>query len=165
MLVWNYNFLLFINSGFKDVKVEYSLDGQTWTEPRVVLEVDKNIEWEKNNVNRPHVLNVDGTWYIWYTGQNRDTKRSALGLATGPDGLQWERLEANPVLEPAGGWEKASIMCPHVLYENGKFRIWYSGGEMYEPDAIGYAESEDGIHWLHEPSNPVLRPTEGWESD
>ena len=32
MLVWNYNDMLFRNSGFKDVKIEYSQDGQTWEE-------------------------------------------------------------------------------------------------------------------------------------
>jgi len=69
------------------------------------------------------------------------------------------------VLEPAGGWEKSSLMCPHVLYEQGRFRMWYSGGEKYEPDAIGYAESDDGIHWRREPTNPVIRPAGGWESD
>jgi len=142
-----------------------SEDGVHWTGPRIVLEVDPGIEWEKSDVNRPHVLKVGNTWYMWYTGQNRERQRSAIGLATSRDGLHWERIEANPVLEPTGGWEKNSIMCPHVLYESGKFRMWYSAGEMYEPDAIGYAESEDGIHWRREPSNPVLRPAGGWESD
>ncbi|MEJ2649654.1 MAG: hypothetical protein P8016_14745, partial [Sedimentisphaerales bacterium] len=32
MLVWNYNYPMLLKAGFKDVIVEYSLDGQTWTE-------------------------------------------------------------------------------------------------------------------------------------
>ncbi|HKM52332.1 MAG TPA: hypothetical protein VJY33_02920 [Isosphaeraceae bacterium] len=32
-------------------------------------------------------------------------------------------------------------MCPHVLWdEQAKlYRMWYSGGEQYEPNAIGFA--------------------------
>ncbi|MEJ2648157.1 MAG: AbfB domain-containing protein [Sedimentisphaerales bacterium] len=32
MLVWNYNYPMLLKAGFKDVVVEYSLDGQSWTE-------------------------------------------------------------------------------------------------------------------------------------
>jgi hypothetical protein len=147
------------------IALSESADGARWTAPRIVLERDATIEWEKDDVNRPHVLSVNGTWYMWYTGQNRAAERSAIGLVTSPDGEHWERVGTNPVMEPAGGWEKNSIMCPHVLYDNGRFRMWYSGGEMYEPDALGYAESDDGIDWRREPANPIFRPAEGWESD
>lgn len=142
-----------------------SADGAHWLGPRIVLEVDPKIEWEQDNVNRPHVLQVGDTWYMWYTGQNRETKRSAIGLAVSKDSEHWERIGGNPVLEPTDGWEKNNVMCPHVLYEDGIFRMWYSGGEMYEPDAIGYAESKDGIEWSRTPANPVIHPTAGWESD
>ena len=30
------------------------------------------------------------------------------------------------------------------------------GGEQYEPDAIGYATSPDGLHWTKLPSNPIF---------
>ena len=142
-----------------------SRDGVHWTPPRIVLEVNPKIEWEKNDINRPHVLKVGGVYSMWYTGQNFQTKQSAFGLATSLDGIHWERVGTQPVMEAAGGWEKGSIMCPHVLYEKGKYRMWYSGGEMYEPDAIGYAESDDAIHWQRPASNPVLSPIGGWEAD
>ncbi len=40
-------------------------------------------------------------------------------------------------------------MCPRVIWDARLelFRMWYSGGEQYEPDAIGYATSADGMHW------------------
>jgi len=149
----------------RSIAYSESIDGVHWTAPRIVLEVDSTIKWEKDDVNRPHVLKVGDKWYLWYTGQNRDTKTSAIGLATSRDGINWIRLGTNPVLTPQGSWEKSSIMCPHVLYEKGRFRLWYSAGEMYEPDAIGYAESKDGIHWERELNNPILRPAGGWEAD
>ena len=149
----------------RSIAYSESADGVHWSPPRVVLEVDRSILWEKDDINRPHVLQADGTWYMWYTGQNREQGRSAIGLATSPDGVRWERAGAAPVLEPAGGWEKGSVMCPHVLHEGGRFRMWYSGGEMYEPDAIGYTESTDGVHWRRDPAYPVLSAAGGWEAD
>jgi predicted GH43/DUF377 family glycosyl hydrolase len=141
-----------------------SADGVGWSNPQVVLAPDAALAWQKDDVNRPHVLMVGGRWYMWYTGQNHERHTSALGFATSEDGLHWERVGDEPVLEAAGGWEKSSVMCPHVQHEDGRFRMWYSGGEIYEPDAIGYAESADGINWQREAGNPVLTPAAGWES-
>jgi len=142
-----------------------SRDGAHWSAPHTVLEPDVRIDWEKDDLNRPHVLHVGDRWYLWYTGQNNRSERSQIGLAVSHDGEHWERIGAEPVLSPGEGWEKSNVMCPHVLYERGLFRLWYSGGEMYEPDAIGYAESEDGIHWRREAANPVLKPEQSWERD
>jgi hypothetical protein len=43
-----------------------------------------------------------------------------------------------------------AIVCPHALYDeqDRRYRKWYSGGEQYEPNAIGYATSQDGLHWV-----------------
>jgi predicted GH43/DUF377 family glycosyl hydrolase len=141
-----------------------SRDGVHWSAPVVVLGPDPAREWERDAVNRPHVLQTPTGWWMWYTGQNFATETSAIGLARSEDGLRWKRVATEPVFSPAGGWEKNAVMCPHVLHEDGRFRMWYSGGEMFEPDAVGYAESADGIQWERAPENPVLRPAAGWEA-
>jgi predicted GH43/DUF377 family glycosyl hydrolase len=60
-------------------------------------------------------------------------------------------------------------MCPHVNWDAEKklYRMWYSGGNDYEPDAIGYAESKDGIRWEKHKSNPVFAadPKTKWEQN
>ena len=146
------------------IAVSDSADGVHWSAPRIVLERDPSATWEKDAVNRPHVVQRGGRWYMWYTGQNFEAQTSAIGLATSTDGESWQRAGATPVLESIGGWEKQSVMCPFVLLEDGRFRMWYSGGEMYEPDAVGYAESVDGVTWQRDAGNPVLRPAGGCES-
>jgi predicted GH43/DUF377 family glycosyl hydrolase len=149
-----------------------SPDGVRWSAPRVVLGPEPAHEWERDAVNRPHVLQTPEGWWLWYTGQNFSAGISALGLARSEDGLHWQRVQEGPVLAAEGGWEKGAVMCPHVLAEGGParrsfsaggFRMWYSGGEMFEPDAVGYAESADGIHWQRAAQNPVLRAGTGWE--
>ena len=90
-----------------------------------------------------------------------------VGYATSADGRRFERRSAKPVLSPEEPWEKTSVMCPHVIWDARLklFRMWYSGGEQYEPDAIGYATSSDGMHWRRNGQNPVFRPdpTVEWE--
>ena len=41
MMVWNFNLSMILNAGFKDVTVEYSLDGQSWAEVPDVPEFAK----------------------------------------------------------------------------------------------------------------------------
>ena len=52
--------------------------------------------------------------------------------------------------------------CSYQIY-----RMWYSAGETWEPNAIGYATSPDGKVWQKHPSNPVFRPEpkNPWEQD
>ena len=64
-------------------------------------------------------------------------------------------------------WEKVAVMCPHVIWdEQAKlFRMWYSGGEQNETNAIGYATSSDGVRWSKHKANPIFvpDPTGDWE--
>ena len=59
---------------------------------------------------------------------------------------------------------------PHVLFENGIFKMWYSVKGLArnrEPSdyRICYAESVDGIEWVRFTGNPVLKPSRtGWDS-
>jgi hypothetical protein len=43
--------------------------------------------------------------------------------------------------------------------------MWYSAGERNEPNAIGYATSHDGLHWVKHRNNPIftLDPKSAWE--
>lgn len=142
-----------------------SQDGLRWSEPpRIVLSPRPETGWE-DTINRPVVLKREDGYHLWYTGQSDG--RSAIGYATSADGVSWKRTSDKPVLSPDKAWEKVAVMCPHVLWDqNAKlFRMWYSGGEQYEPDAIGYATSPDGRTWNKFANNPVFQsePKAAWE--
>ncbi len=143
-----------------------SKDGLAWSRPTVVLGPNRATGWE-DDVNRPVVVKVGGLYRMWYTGQARG--KSWIGHATSKDGKAWKRASARPVLSPERPWEKVAVMCPHVLYDDSAklYRMWYSGGEQYEPDAIGYATSRDGLKWARHEGNPIFRPEpkSAWEKD
>ncbi len=140
-----------------------SADGLHWSgPPRIVLAPRRETGWE-DDINRPVVLKRGDVHHLWYTGQWDG--HSAIGYATSADGFAWKRMSDRPVLSADQPWEKVAVMCPHVLWDEAAklFRMWYSGGEQYEPDAIGYATSPDGMHWTKAANNPVFKSDPGLE--
>ncbi len=148
----------------KSIAVVESKDGFNWSEPVIVLGPKTETGWE-NDINRPVVIKRDGLYHMWYTGQSKG--HSAIGYATSANGVEWKRMSDTPVLTPSQAWEKAAVMCPDVIWDDHSklFRMWYSGGEQYEPDAIGYATSPDGLIWTRNNNNPIFKsdPAIEWE--
>ena len=133
-----------------------SMDGIHWSDPEIVFSPEKSTGWE-DDINRPAIVKRADGYHLWYTGQAEG--KSWIGYATSPDGKTWKRMGAEPVISPGAAWEKQAVMCPTVIWDEkvGVFRMWYSGGDQYEPDAIGYATSPDGLHWT-KLGDPVFRP-------
>lgn len=141
-----------------------SADGIHWSDPQIALPANPSSGWE-DDVNRPTVLKRADGYHMWYTGQAKG--QSWIGYATSPDGKNWKRMREKPVLAPDQPWEKVAVMCPNVIWdkEDRIYKMWYSGGEQYEPDALGYATSADGVHWNKLATNPIFTPdpTNVWE--
>ena len=142
----------------KSLAVTVSQDGINWGPLRIILEPKEESGWE-DDLNRSTVVRVGTTYHMWYTGQARG--HSSIGYATSSDGYNFERENNGmPVLISERYWENRTVMCPHVIWDdkNKVFRMWYSGGETYEPNDIGYATSSDGINWEKHPANPIFTP-------
>jgi len=139
----------------ESVALVESRDGIHWNEPQIVLAPNPASDWE-GRINRPAVLKHEGVYHMWYTGQS--ATRSWIGYATSPDGRTWTRMSAKPVLSPEQRWEGVAVMCPHVLWDEKtkSYRMWYSAGEQYEPNAIGCATSTNGTDWTKYKDNPVF---------
>jgi len=142
----------------KSLAISESKDGTHWSEPpQIVLGPRTETGWE-DDINRPVVVKRADGYHLWYTGQARG--HSWIGYATSNDGITWKRMSGQPVLSPEKPWEKVAVMCPHVVWDESAklFRMWYSGGEQNEPNAIGYATSPDGLKWTKHDLNPVFIP-------
>jgi predicted GH43/DUF377 family glycosyl hydrolase len=57
-------------------------------------------------------------------------------------------------------WERGdAVMTPCVIeLENSALRMYYSGGQWYEPDAIGVAHSYDGGTTWVKHGDPIFNP-------
>jgi predicted GH43/DUF377 family glycosyl hydrolase len=150
----------------KSIAVVESKDGIAWSKPIIVLGPSDKTDWE-DDINRPVVIKHGDLYRMWYTGQSRG--KSWIGYATSKDGKTWKRESDKPVLSADKPWEKVAVMCPHVLFDDQArlYRMWYSGGEQYEPDAIGHATSKDGLNWIKPGDDPIFKPEPGlaWEKD
>jgi beta-1,2-mannosidase len=76
---------------------------------------------------------------------------------------RWHRLSQSPIIVPQGdGWESAGTFNPAVVKHDGKFVMLYRAQDDRGTSRLGYAESEDGIHFERRPQ-PVFSPEAGYE--
>ncbi|MGZ6333265.1 MAG: hypothetical protein ACXWP5_11640 [Bdellovibrionota bacterium] len=89
-----------------------------------------------------------------------------LKIAESNDGIQWSR-EGKVAIEFKYPGEYA-IATPRVLLDGAIYKMWYSyrAGPKAKAYRIGYAESQDSIHWDRKDELVGLDVTEGaWDSD
>ncbi|MGB8452078.1 MAG: hypothetical protein WCD89_07070 [Anaerocolumna sp.] len=136
-----------------------SEDGIKWGGLQEVLMPEENSDWEQK-VNRANVINKDGIWYMWYTGQADNV--SSIGVATSSDGKNFKKFNKNPIIISEYDHEGVSVMNPCVIWDGEEqvFKMWYAAGENYEPDVLCYAVSKDGFTWKKYKQNPVLFPND-----
>jgi len=78
----------------------------------------------------------------------------------------WRRASETPVISPQGaGWESAGTFNPAVVKTaEDKFVMLYRAQDKKGTSRLGYAESEDGIHFTRR-AGPVLSPETDYEKD
>lgn len=155
----------------KSVAVTESTDGIHWSKPEICVAPKARPDGKEDLINRPAVVRHGDTYHMWYTGQYLPNMQhngtSDIFHAESTDGVHFRRTGDNPVFSSELSWELNNIMCPCVLWDEEKqvYRMWYSAGEQYEPNAIGYAESKDGLSWKRIYDEPVFKadPSSNWE--
>ncbi|MFC1714205.1 hypothetical protein ACFL6S_11070 [Candidatus Poribacteria bacterium] len=151
---------LYYSDGDQHIDLAHSTDGIHWEKSRhnPILEVSQ--DWEYH-VMQESVLKIDDQWYMWYSTYG-GRKPRVTGMATSKDGINWSKHEDNPVLPlgKPGEWDDYSAFQPYVFYQDGYFHMIYTGSskEVGTDYACGYALSEDGIHWVKSPDNPIIGP-------
>ena len=107
----------------QSIAVTESQDGINWTMPAVAVAPKPHAV--ELRVNRPVVLKRDGLYQMWFTSQSQS--RSWIGRAVSKDGIRWRRAPDRAVLSATLPWEKAAVMCPHVLWDEqaGLYKMWY----------------------------------------
>src|SRR5229473_3064635 len=69
---------------------------------------------------------------------------------------KWTRLSLDPILSPRGeGFESAGTFNPSVVKQDGKYVMLYRAQDHSGTSSLGYATSDDGIHFNRRPE-PVM---------
>lgn len=124
---------------------------------------------------------------ILYTGQSdvvvSEATTTQVNLTLEPTGLgvgnisisvvwgttvkNWIDNPANPIFtiqnSPASPY---LVSLGKVIYENGKYKMWYQNTYESARMDVSYAESSDGIHWTNITNSPVFKgdPLSTWDS-
>jgi len=148
-----------------------------WTvDPEPVLVPDP-AGWDSDTVQRPDVIFVDGTYYMYYVGTG--PAGSMIGMAASSDGIHWTKYNdpattdpvyanSDPVFTPQQeGAGDLELRYPRVLITPDGWLLFYwtntpgwPQANPYDPTngRISLAASPDGIHWITSQEEPVLTP-------
>lgn len=114
----------------------------------------------------PCVLKEGEIWRMWYVSGvewvHRDLPRYNIKYAESRDGLHWERPGITCI--DFSSPEETSLARPCVIKDGDIYRMWFSHkGVNYR---IGYAESDDGLHWVRSDQDAGIDASEsGWDSE
>ncbi|MBS10617.1 MAG: hypothetical protein CME19_03310 [Gemmatimonadetes bacterium] len=133
-----------------------SRDGVTWTSPS---------EAQVEGAYAPTVIKDGDRYLMWYADVTVDPW--IFRFAESADGISWES-HPEAVIVADQPWEADRLFYPTVLTRDGVYMMWYGSYQARDRHmtAIGFAISEDGIHWTKHPENPVFEPNpeREWES-
>ena len=143
-----------------------SRDGRNWTRQREpVVPLGPRGSFDERAVADPYVIQASANFYMFYLGQDR-ARRQSLGIARSSDGVTWEKLRTNPILEPGGPGEfdENGLGEPAVWTSGGQWWMLYTGRDKKEQRRMGLARSVDGVRWERVP-NFVISGSNPWDSE
>lgn len=122
------------------------------------------------SISYPFVRKEKDRYRMWY-GSNISWRNTTfekydfnfiIKYAESSNGIDFER--SNVISIEGDGIKEYAFSRPSVLFEDGIYKMWYTfRGEKYR---IGYAESEDGMHFIRKDGMVDIAPSvENWESD
>lgn len=103
--------------------------------------------WEKGALFYPYVLQEGKTWVMFYASYWQDPsfreQRTAIGMATSPDGIQWTKFGENPVLTPTSDspFDSRYTSSQCVLKDGDGYKLYYGSriDMIHKYFAIGLA--------------------------
>src|SRR5262249_29675248 len=106
-----------------------SSDGVNWSrhgDP--VLRPGPRGSFDERGVADPYVIHAGDRFYMFYLGMDR-ARRQRLGVARSIDGVRWEKLRTNPVLElgSPGAFDEEGLGEPAVWSSGGSYWMLYTG--------------------------------------
>ena len=130
------------------------------------------LDWDGAGIAAQMVRQAGDEYVMYFAGNNwsHPCTTGKIGRAASPDGFSWtlydnpettrsQFVSSDPVFTAnanASAWDRAFVYGSLVLPATDGWEMFYSGGNETGREAIGYATSRDGIHWLRQGDAPVL---------
>lgn len=143
-----------------------SRDGTHWQgQGDAVVPVGPRGSFDERAAADPYVIRRGEYFYLFYLGQDR-ARRQRLGIARSLDGVVWEKLRSNPVLELGGigSFDENGLGEPAVWTSGGAYWMLYTGRDRSERRRLGLARSIDGVNWQRDSSFAPVEGDQSWNS-
>ena len=132
--------------------------------------LDRNDD-EPFSRSAPFVLVEDDILKMWYwsciewsQGKTGVRYNNVIRHATSKDGIRWNAY--NHVCIAPDFNDEYAVGRPCVIRDGQLYSMWYSIRSFSNLYMIGYAESEDGLHWVRKDAEVGIDKSEtGWDSE
>ncbi len=126
-------------------------------EPEPVLDLGALGAFDDSGVTGSSLVKANGRRYLYFTGWSRGVTVPfylSAGVAVSEGSEQFRRVSAGPLLDRSA-IDPFLTASPHVLLDDGVWRMWYVSGTNWSATPAGprhayhvrYAESSDGLTW------------------
>lgn len=147
-----------------------------WTNDPDPVMIGTSGRWDRN-VWVQGMVQVEDEIRMYYIGLNQFQQFPQIGMATSTDTINWTRyddptttdseyLDSDPILGlgEEGEWDFMGLSTSNVLQTEDGWELFYvgydrpmfTGATNNPPLQLGYATSEDGIHWEKYEGGPVI---------
>lgn len=135
--------------------IHVSNDGVTWTEiiKNPIDDLTEKEIGELDYFSDPHLVLVDDRIECWYRfthrrGITNNYQELQLVRKTSKDGVNWSEREILVNLATNEGNSLGNmVVSPAILYQEGKYRMWYVNSESRTYRELSYSESYNGTEW------------------
>lgn len=155
----------FVDGDPPGIALARSRDGVRFEkQPRPVVPPGPRGSFDERGAADPYVIRRGEFLYLFYLGQDR-ARRQTLGVARSRDGVKWEKLRSNPVLElgDPGAFDENGLGEPAVWSSGGFYWMLYTGRDRMEHRRLGLAKSSDGVQWQRESSFTPIAGEQPWD--
>lgn len=117
--------------------------------------------WTAGRAIDAEVFPVGDRLLLYFATRDPGMKIQMLGVAAAPlasdfSREHWRQLHDGPIIKPELAWERRCIEAPTLLKRGSTLYMFYAGGYNNEPQQIGVATSDDGVHWTRLSETPFL---------
>ncbi len=172
--------------GISVIRYAESTDGQNWINDQAItgdIITGETANWNRGSYGPIDVLYnstatntgdnpFDYSFAMYFDGTTGAFEEIGLGYSS--DAKNWN-LHGKVLPRGNDGdwgntddWDSSYTTFGTIIKEaDGKWHMWYSGGQVDSNDGIGYARSSDGLNWVRSPNNPIMHQNDGvpWRAD
>ena len=151
--------------GREAIGLAVSEDGIRWEKitRNPVLTTGASTAWDHIVAKLPvGVSKLDGTYYLYYSGRNEQSKQ--IGVATASElAGPWTKHDNNPIIKAQSGqWDATLSTHPSPIFhhEGRYYMLWRGMKRRYAEQGVGLSVSDNLLEWQRVTTEPVIGPSE-----